>query len=101
MNIGMRMRILDDAAAELADAIDRYDRIEPGLGQRLEDEARGVLAWIAANPELPRKRSKGYRRVNFKLFPFYAAYLIWENVIWIIAVAHNARMPEYFIRRIR
>jgi hypothetical protein len=95
----MRMRILDEAAAELADAIDRYEWIDPGLGRRMEDEARGVFAWIGANPELSRLRAKGYRRVNFKVFPFFAAYLIWEDTIWIIAVAHSSRMPEYFVRR--
>ena len=65
----------------------------------MQDEARGVFAWIAVNPEVPRLRPKGYRRVNFKVFPFFAAYLIWEDTIWIIAVAHSGRMPDYFATR--
>ncbi len=63
----MKMRILNEAAAELADAIDRYEWIEPGLGRRMQDEVGGAFAWIAANPELPRLRPKGYRRVFLRV----------------------------------
>ena len=69
----MKMRILDEAAAELADAIDRYEWIEPGLGRRMQDEVCRALAWIADHPEVPRMRPKGYRRLNLKVFPYYVA----------------------------
>ena len=60
----MKLRILDEAAAELADAIKRYDSIESGLGVRLKEEVRSVANWIADHPGLPRIRSQGYRRVQ-------------------------------------
>jgi hypothetical protein len=37
--------------------------------------------------------------MNLKIFPFYLAYAIWEDTIWILAVAHGARRPEYWIER--
>lgn len=95
----MNLRILDEAAAEFADAIARYESIESGLGVRLKEEVKSVVAWVADQPELPRVRSKGYRRVNLKVFPYYIAYIIHSDVIWVLAVAHSARLPEYWITR--
>lgn len=95
----MTLEVLDEAATELAEAIGRYESIESGLGIRLKEEVKSVVAWIADQPELHRIRSKGYRRVNLKVFPYYVAYFIDGDVIWILAIAHSARLPEYWISR--
>jgi len=95
----MNLRILDEAAAEFADAIARYESIESGLGVRLKEEVQSVVAWIADHPELPHVRSWGYRRVNLKVFPHSVAYLIHSEVIWVLAINHAARLPEYWITR--
>ena len=93
----MNLRILEVAAAELGEAIAHYEMIEPGLGVRLKDEVKSVVAWISGHPELPPLRSKGYRRVNLKVFPYYIAYVIHADVISVVAIAHSARLPNYWI----
>jgi hypothetical protein len=95
----MTVRILDEAASELEDAIDRYESIEPGLGIRLKNEARTVLTWIEDHFEMPRIRKNGYRRVNLKIFPYYISYIISGETVWILAFAHAARLPDYWIKR--
>ena len=95
----MILQFLDEAATELADAIARYETTESGLGVRLKEEVKSVIDWIADQPELPRLRPEGYRRVNLKVFPYYIAYLLHAEVIWVLAIAHSARLPEYWIRR--
>jgi len=95
----MTLRILHEAACELDDAIARYESIEAGLGVRLKEEVRTMAAWIAEHAHLPRLRPGGYRRVNLKVFPYYFAYTIQADTIWVLAVAHNARRPEYWIVR--
>ena len=95
----MNLRILNEATSEFADAIARYETIESGLGVRLKQEVRAVVEWIAEHAELPRVRPKGYRRVNLKVFPYYVAYMIWDGTIWVLAIAHAARRPEYWIAR--
>ena len=95
----MKLLILDEATAEFADAIARYESIESGLGIRLKHEVRAAVAWIAENAGLPRVRPNGYRRVNLKVFPYYLAYMLWNDTIWVLAVAHAARRPEYWIGR--
>jgi len=95
----MTPRILDEAAVELAAAIDRYESIESGLGVRLKEEVKSALAWISRNSDLPRLRPKGYRRVKLKIFPYYVAYAMHSDIIWVLAIAHSARRPEYWIDR--
>ena len=95
----MTLRIVHEAAAELADAISRYESIEPGLGIRFKEEVRLTTDWIFKHAALPRIRAGGYRRVNLKVFPYYAAYIVWADAIWILAIAHGARRPEYWIGR--
>ncbi len=95
----MKVQILEQAAAEFADAIARYESFESGLGSRLKTEIKSSVAWISGHPDLPRVRPKGYRRVNLKVFPYYIAYVIHSDVVWILAIAHSARRPEYWIHR--
>ena len=95
----MKLQILEEAEEELDKAIAYHEEIESGLGLRLKEEARGLIHWISHNPELSRLRAKGYRRVNLKVFPYYAAYLIWDDTIWILAIGHSKRRPEYWIGR--
>ncbi len=84
----MKLEILHEAEAELNEAIAYYEEIESGLGIRLKEDVRAVICWIGDNPELPRLRPKGYRRVNLKIFRYYIPYFIWNQTVWILAVAH-------------
>ena len=95
----MRTEILQEAEDELNEAIAYNEDLEAGLGQRLKEEARATMLWIQNNPELPRLRPKGYRRVNLKVFPYYVAYFVWGDAIWVLAVAHGRRRPEYWLER--
>ncbi len=95
----MKVEILHEAEEELSEAIVYYEEIEAGLGVRLKEELRAVIQWISRNPEVPRLRSKGYRRANLKVFRYYVPYFIWNDTIWILAVAHVSRRPEYWIER--
>jgi hypothetical protein len=37
--------------------------------------------------------------VNLKVFPHYVAYLQMGDTVWILAIAHGHREPEYWIDR--
>ncbi len=95
----MKIEILRPAEDELTEAVEYYEEIEPGLGIRLKEEARQCLRWIRSNACLPRVRQRGYRRVNFKTFPYYVVYFVWDSTIWVLAFAHARRMPEYWMGR--
>ena len=95
----MVVQFLSHANSELADAASYYERELEGLGRRFWVEVDEHVAWIVQNPEVPRLRPGGYRRVNLKVFPYYIPYIIRDPVIWVLAIAHSHRRPEYWIDR--
>ncbi len=86
----MRIELHPEADAEFAEQVEYYEDAQPGLGRRFYHEVISSLEWIAANPTAPRLR-KNYRRVNLKVFPFYIAYVVEGDLIWVLAVAHGHR----------
>jgi len=90
----VRIEILEEAERELDEAIAYYEQIEPGLGVRVKAEAREIIQWILLNPELPRLRSKGYRRVNLKAFPYYVAYFMWSESAAILIMDETGKPGE-------
>jgi plasmid stabilization system protein ParE len=95
----MTIRVVPEARRELRDAADFYEQQQPGLGRRLWQEVDEHIVWIAGHSEVPRLRAGGYRRVNLRIFPYYIAYIIRSNGLWILAIAHTHRQPEYWIER--
>ena len=95
----MKVEILHEAEEELAAAIEHYESVQPGLGLRLKEETRQRILWIKNNATVTRLLPKGYRRVNLKVFPYYIPYFIWSDTIWILALAHAHRRPQYWIKR--
>ncbi len=95
----MKKVILQQAFDELNDAIAYYEEQQSGLGLRLKDEVDLHVNWILNNSTVPRIRKGGYRRVNLKVFPYYIAYIIREDTLWILAIANGYRKPEYWINR--
>jgi hypothetical protein len=93
----MQVRIVAEAESELAEAIVRYEEIERGLGLRLKDEVRAAITWIEAHPTTPRIRPAGHRRVNLKVFRYYIAYAVRNETIWVLAIAHGHRRPEFWV----
>jgi hypothetical protein len=97
----MIIRVVPEARFELRDAADYYDQQQPGLGRRLWQEVDGHIFWISLHSNVPRLRLGGYRKVNLRVFPYYIAYLVHGEVLWILAIGHSHRRPEYWIERAR
>ena len=95
----MIISVLRQAADEFDEATAHYEEKQLGLGKRFRDEVDRHIGWIAEHGQVPRLRSGGYRRVNLRVFPYYIAYLQIGETIWILAIAHAHREPEYWIER--
>jgi plasmid stabilization system protein ParE len=95
----MIVEFLPEAKSELLDAVEYYEGQLAGLGKRFWSEVDQHISWIAENPEVPRARDGGYRRVNLRLFPYYVAYIVRDPIIWILSIAHGHSLPEYWIDR--
>ena len=95
----MNIVFLPEAKDEFLDAISYYEEARAGLGQRFKDETDRCILWTAEHSDLYRLRSGGYRRINLRAFPFYVPFIIRGSTLWVLAVAHSARKPEYWINR--
>jgi hypothetical protein len=95
----MKRIFLQQAFEELKNAIAYYEEQQVGLGLRLKNEIEQHVNWILGNSTVPRIRRGGYCRVNLKVFPYYIAYIVREDTLWILAIAHSHCKPEYWIKR--
>lgn len=95
----MIIRVVPEARLELQAAADYYEKQQPGLGRRLWQEVDEHILWISLHSDIPRFRSGGYRRINLRVFPYYLAYITRNEELWILAIAHTHRRPEYWVGR--
>lgn len=95
----MRIRFVDEARVEFLVCISYYEKQQAGLGRRFKVEVEQTLLWLVEHPEACRLRASGYRRVNLRIFPYFIPYIVRSSTLWILAIAHARRGPEYWIQR--
>ena len=94
------------AEAELQDAIAWYDDEQSGLGMRFwsaVDEALSNLAtepFIASTPVPDMPADVPARRVFVAPFPYQIVFVDWNGERRIVAIAHFAREPRYWLGRL-
>ncbi len=70
------------------------------VADEFEDRLRQAILAIERNPEACRVRKYGVRRKNLARFKrHYVAYMLWNDLIVIIAIGHASRRPYYWYRR--
>jgi len=95
----VNVEFVPQARDEFLNAISRYEDAHPGLGERFKHEIEKSVFWIADHAELYPVRAKGYRRFNLRTFPYNLPFIVRKDTLWVLAVAHSARKPEYWIAR--
>lgn len=90
------------ARAELDEAMAFYESRASGLGIDLQSKVEAAVAKIQESPEMwpPHKRS-GFRKYFVERFPFMVFYMELVDCIWVAAIAHGSRRPDYWRRRRR
>lgn len=103
----MRKAVHVDAEAEdeIAEAIDRYERARPALGEEFLDEISGALRALAepgpeCGPAYGVRAELGVRRKLVRRFPYMIVFIELELTVRVIAVAHGAQRPAYWRPRI-
>lgn len=103
----MSRRVLfgPEASGELRDAARWYEQRHAGLGARFV-AAVDVAVWSAARwPHsgalVPGVREElQLRRLRVGRFPYHVVYLLADDVIHVLAVAHDRRRPGYWGTRV-
>jgi toxin ParE1/3/4 len=73
-----------------------YDSKFPGLGLEFAIEVQAAVAFAFLHPEAGAPVADGFRRVVVRRFPYSVVYRSKADCIYIIAVAHQRRHPNYW-----
>lgn len=96
----MYVEFIEPASIELDDAIEYYNLQSTGLGEKFLDEVLETIELISHFPQLWSQNTENTRKAVLRKYPFNLIYSLFEDKIYIIAVAHQNREPEYWIDRI-
>lgn len=91
----------DPASAELTHAIRWYEQQGAGLGGEFFDAITETIDLIRTHPEIgvPRPTRQPTRQRLVNRFPYNLVYRIRDEDIYIVAVAHTSRRPDYWKHR--
>jgi len=88
-----------EANREFIEAIDYYEECEPGLGCDFSIEIHSAVRNILDYPNAWPVLRDDTRRCLVNRFPFGILYSIEEDSIFILAVMHLHRKPDYWKHR--
>ena len=87
------------ARQELQDAVNYLELKFEGLGYRFKSAIKTALQLIARHPEAWAIERGEIRKCLLHKFPYKVLYSIEPDHIFIIAIAHQHREPDYWIDR--
>jgi len=87
------------AVEELNDAINFYNLESEELSHRFEDEIKKSINRILGYPYSWSIEKWDLRKCLLHKFPYKILYSVEDNHIFIIAVAHQHRKPDYWVDR--
>jgi len=94
----MTPRFLEPAVQDLVEACRYYNSQDPACGAQLENEVDRALAHLRAFPRAARSIDSIYRSHKLRRFPYHLIYRIDRDDLLIVAVAHSARKPLYWLK---
>jgi toxin ParE1/3/4 len=90
----------DRAKAELEEAAAWYERRRSGLGGEFRIAVEHSIQRIRENPQVGSSyATTRFRHVFLRRFPYVVFYREDANAIWVVAIAHGRRRPDYWKNR--
>lgn len=100
----MNLRTHEEADGELVEAAEWHEKQRQGLGDDFRAEMYASFEFIAESPlhyphvETLRTKRNIRRRVMDR-FSYVVIYEILSDEVFVLAVAHSSRRPNYWARR--
>lgn len=103
--MSQRVHLVNEASAELEDAARWYEQRHAGLGlvfvAAVDRAVESIVRWPQAGVPIDGLAPDlDVRRVPVSRFPYYLAYLVSDDEIHVLAIAHDRRRPAYWSRRV-
>ena len=96
-----KLEILPEAAQDIADAYDWYERCRVGLGVEFLDKLDDCFRSIQQFPESHGLVRKNYRRALVQRFPYSVFYEHESDLVAVYCVFHGSQNPKRWQRRLR
>ena len=96
----MTLTFHPEARDEFVAAVAYYDAAVPGLGDRFVFAVRRATDLIRRHPAVGTPRRAKSRRVLVTGFPYDVVYQVREDVVEVLAIAHQRRRPGYWRNRV-
>lgn len=96
----MHIQFSPHTRAEFDDAQQYYERQFDGLGERFRLEVREALVRLRNWPLAAPVERGEIRRLILSRFPYKMLYSIEAQCIYVIALAHQHRKPNYWVDRV-
>ena len=89
-----------DVAIDVKGSYDWYEKELNGLGYAFISELENAYESVAYAPQTWSPFKYGFRRYILSKFPFSIVYKEEQDFIYVLAVMHNSRNPNYWMDRI-
>ena len=96
----MRVIFSDEAKLEFIEAEVYYKRVGSRLGNEFRHEIRDALRRVRTWPLSCPIEFGEIRRLTLHRFPYKLLYSVEKDYLYIVAVAHQHRMPNYWVDRV-
>ncbi len=92
----MKIRISASARKELVNAIDYHNAEKARPGGELADEIERAVRLIAERPMVGSDIGEGERKFTVDRFRYNVIYRIEQKTVYVLAIAHHRRKPNYW-----
>ena len=79
----------------MRESVEFYEAQLDGLGSVLS-AVEQTTEWISAHPEAGTSLDGEFRKRIIPGFPYNIIYRVWDEYIYLVAVAHQHRRPGYW-----
>lgn len=96
----MNVEFHPDVIVEFFQAVQFYEDRQPQVGVRFRDRVREIVDLLNDRSDLGWQHRAGTRLQRVTNFPYGVIFLVREDRIQIVAVAHSSRRPDYWLDRL-
>jgi toxin ParE1/3/4 len=94
-----QLRFHSGARAEFRESALFYEGELPGLGTEFVSEVERTIKFIITHPSAGSPLWGNFRRAIVRRFPFAIIYRTKDETVYVVAVAHQRRSPNYWRSR--